>query len=69
MILEKHNLIKYDKKNGQFITTALGKIASHYYIKFPSIATYNEHLKPNMGMIEIFRVFSLSNEFKFIPIR
>ena len=30
---------------------------------------YNKHLKPNMGIIELFKVFSLSNEFKFIPIR
>jgi pre-mRNA-splicing helicase BRR2 len=46
-----------------------GKISSHYYIKYPSIATYNEHLKPNMGLIELFKLFSLSSEFKFIPIR
>lgn len=46
-----------------------GKIASHYYIKYPSIATYNEHLKPNMGLIELFKLFSQSSEFKFIPIR
>lgn len=49
--------------------TSLGKIASHYYIKYPSIQTYNENLKSNMCMIELLRVFSLSNEFKFIPIR
>jgi len=33
------------------------------------VAVYNEHLKPNMGMIELLKVFSLSNEFKYIPIR
>jgi pre-mRNA-splicing helicase BRR2 len=68
-LLDKHNLIKYDKKTGVFQSTALGKIASHYYIKYPSIAIYNEHIKPNMGIIELFKVFSLSNEFKYIPIR
>lgn len=30
---------------------------------------YNKHLKSNMGIIELFKVFSLSNEFKYIPIR
>lgn len=69
LTLDKHNLIKYDKKSSVFSVTALGKIASHYYIKYPSIATYNEHIKPNMGIIDLFRIFSLSHEFKFIPIR
>jgi len=68
-ILDKHNLIKYDKKSLLFTPTTLGKIASHYYIKHSSIMTYNEHLKPNMGMIELFKIFALSSEFKFIPIR
>lgn len=30
---------------------------------------YNKHLKPNMGIIELLKVFSLSNEFKYITIR
>ena len=64
-LLDKNGLIKYDKKTGIFQLTQLGKIASHYYIKYPSIMTYNEHLKANMSMIELFRVFALSNEFKY----
>lgn len=47
----------------------MGKIASHYYIKHPSIVVYNSHIKPTMGIIELFKVFSMSSEFKFIPIR
>ena len=68
-LLDRYGLIKYDKRGGAFQITALGKIASHYYIKYPSIATFNEHIKPTMGMIELFKVFSLSHEFKYIPIR
>jgi len=30
---------------------------------------YNENLKPYMNLIDIFRLFSLSKEFEFIPIR
>lgn len=40
--LDRNNLIKYDKKSGNFQTTVLGKIASHYYIKHASISIYNE---------------------------
>ena len=68
-LLDKHNLIKYEKKTGSFQVTNLGKIASHYYIKYPSIAIYNENIKPTMSIIDLFKVFSLSSEFKYIPIR
>ncbi|EGR33237.1 hypothetical protein IMG5_058570 [Ichthyophthirius multifiliis] len=68
-LLDKYGLVKYDRKTGILQATSLGKIASHYYIKYPSMEIYNKHLKLNMGVVEIFKVFSLSNEFKFIPIR
>ena len=68
-LLDKHNLIKYEKKTGVFQVSYLGKIASHYYIKYPSIAIYNENIKPTMNIIDLFKVFSLSSEFKYIPIR
>ena len=69
LLLDKYGLIKYDKKTGILQASALGKIASHYYIKYPSMEVYNKHLKQNMGIIELFKTFSLSNEFKYIPIR
>jgi len=68
-LLSKHNLIKYDRKTGNFQSTDLGRVASHYYVSYKSVATFNEHLKPTMSDIELFRVFSLSEEFKFIQIR
>jgi pre-mRNA-splicing helicase BRR2 len=69
IILDKTNLIKYDKKTGRFQGTELGRIASYYYISHTSMATYNQHLKPTMTLIDLFRVFSLSSEFKLVPIR
>ena len=69
MLLDKCNLIKYDKKTGKFQGTELGRIASHFYISHQSVATYNQHLKPSMSQIDLFRVFALSDEFKFIPVR
>jgi pre-mRNA-splicing helicase BRR2 len=62
-------MIKYDKKSGSMVATALGKVASHYYIKCDSMQVYNEELKPNMAMIDLFRLFALSKEFENIPIR
>jgi pre-mRNA-splicing helicase BRR2 len=69
VLLEKGNLIKYDRKLGSFQSTELGRISSHYYVTYASMAVYNQHLKPSMSMIELFRVFALSNEFKLIPVR
>ena len=49
--------------------TELGRIASHYYVSHTTMATFNAHLKPSMSDIELFRVFSLADEFKYIPVR
>ena len=49
--------------------TVLGRVASHYYISHETINTFNQYLKPHMTDIEIFRLFSLSGEFKFIHVR
>jgi pre-mRNA-splicing helicase BRR2 len=68
-ILDKHGLIKYDRKTGYFQMTQLGRVSSHYYIKYQSMAIYNENLKPTISQIDLFRLFSLSSEFKQIPIR
>ncbi|KAH7416947.1 Sec63 Brl domain-containing protein [Cadophora sp. MPI-SDFR-AT-0126] len=68
-VLEKSNLIKYDKKTGKLQPTELGRIASHYYITHSSMLTYNHHIQPSITPIELFRVFALSDEFKYIPVR
>ncbi|MCO5583854.1 hypothetical protein L7F22_037769 [Adiantum nelumboides] len=68
-VLDRNNLIKYDKKTGSFQATDLGRIASFYYITHGTMATYNEHLKPSMGDIELCRLFSLSEEFKNVTVR
>lgn len=62
-------MIKFDKVSGSLQATTLGKIASHYYIKHESMQVYNEHLKPHMNLIDVLRLFALSNEFKFVPVR
>ena len=69
IVLEKSNLVKYDKKTGKLVPTELGRISSHYYITHSSMLTYNLHIQPAITPIELFRVFALSNEFKYIPVR
>jgi pre-mRNA-splicing helicase BRR2 len=68
-LLEKCHLLKYERVSGRFQSTELGRIASYYYVTYNSMAVYNQHLRPTMSMLELFRVFALSNEFKLIPVR
>ncbi|KAL6700556.1 Sec63 Brl domain-containing protein [Trichoderma pleuroticola] len=69
MALRKSNLVKYDEKTGRIQSTELGRIASHYYITSSSMDTYNNLIQPSITTIELFRVFALSAEFKYIPVR
>uniref|UniRef100_A0A3B3T1E4 U5 small nuclear ribonucleoprotein 200 kDa helicase n=1 Tax=Paramormyrops kingsleyae TaxID=1676925 RepID=A0A3B3T1E4_9TELE len=68
-LLDKNSLVKYDKRTGSFQVTDLGRIASHFYVTHDSIHTYNQLLKPTLSEIELFRVFSLSSEFRNITVR
>ncbi|KAJ8971261.1 hypothetical protein NQ317_011620, partial [Molorchus minor] len=67
--LDRSGLVKYDRKMGQFQVTEIGRIASHYYCTHETMQTYNQLLKPMLSEIELFRVFSLSSEFKNIAVR
>lgn len=67
--LDKAQLCRFDKRTGQLQITELGRIASYYYCAHDTIATYNQLLKPTLSEIELFRVFSLSGEFRHITIR
>lgn len=69
MLLDRNHLIRYDRRLGTIQVTALGRVASYYYIRYPSVQTYNEHLRPSFTDIELLRVFTLSQEFKYIPVR
>ena len=69
ILLEKSGLIKYERISGNFISTELGRISSHFYISHNSMAIYNQHLRATSSSVELFRIFALSDEFKLIPVR
>ena len=62
-------IVRYDRKTGNFQTTELGRISAHYYCAHESMLTYNQLLKPTLSEIELFRVFSLSMEFRNTSVR
>jgi pre-mRNA-splicing helicase BRR2 len=69
LVLDRNNLIRYDRRSGTFTPTALGRVASYYYITHSTMATFNEFLKPTLTDLELFRLFSLAAEFRNIVVR
>ena len=45
------------------------RIASQYYVSYRTISSFNDHLKPTMGEIELLRLFALADEFKYMIVR
>ncbi|SJX63979.1 probable ATP dependent RNA helicase [Sporisorium reilianum f. sp. reilianum] len=68
-LLEKCGLLRYERRTGNFTSNELGRIASHYYITHDSMSTYHQQIKPQLGLIELFRIFALSNEFRHQVVR
>ncbi|CRG94529.1 pre-mRNA-splicing helicase BRR2, putative [Plasmodium gallinaceum] len=69
LILEKYDLIKYNKKLNSVSSTYIGKISSYYYIDYKSIDLYNKKLSKYTNEIDLLKIFTMSEEFKNIYIR
>lgn len=69
VLLDRHGLIKYDRRSGALRPTELGRIASHYYVSYATIAAFNDYLKPTMGEIELLRLFTKADEFRYVVVR
>lgn len=69
LILQRHKMIVYDPECGSVNSTELGRIASHFYIGHGTISTFNDNLKPWLSLIDVFRVFCMSGEFRLMPVR
>ncbi|XP_022081843.1 activating signal cointegrator 1 complex subunit 3-like [Acanthaster planci] len=67
--LDKAQMIRFDQAAGDFHSTDLGRIASHFYIKYATIETFNQHLKPLMTESGVFSMVSQAQEFQQIKVR
>ncbi|XP_010546203.1 PREDICTED: DExH-box ATP-dependent RNA helicase DExH14 [Tarenaya hassleriana] len=67
--LDKAKMMRFDEKSGNFYCTELGRIASHFYIQYSSVETYNEKLKRHMNESEIIDMVAHSSEFENIVVR
>lgn len=69
VMLDRNNLVKYDRRTGALQSTDLGRIASQYYVSPNTIAAFNDHLRPTMGDIELLRLFTQAEEFQYMVVR
>lgn len=67
--LDKAKMMRFDEKSGNFYCTELGRIASHFYLQYSSVETYNEMLKRHMNDSELINMVAHSSEFENIIVR
>lgn len=67
--LHEAGLIRYNKKSGGLQGTAIGKVASDFYVNHKSMSLYLDMLKRCNSDIDVLRTFSCSGEFRFIHVR
>jgi activating signal cointegrator complex subunit 3 len=67
--LDKAKMMRFDEKSGNFYCTELGRIASHFYIQYSSVETYNEMLRRHMNESEVIDMVARSSEFENIVVR
>ncbi|GAM18810.1 hypothetical protein SAMD00019534_019850 [Acytostelium subglobosum LB1] len=67
--LDASKMIRFDQTTGNFFPTDLGRIASHYYIKYPSIETFNEILNQTMQQEQVLTLLANSSEFENVNLR
>ena len=62
--LDKARMIRYDESNGIMSSVDLGRTASHFYIKYDTVETFNELIKPIMNGGDILAMLSKAQEFE-----
>ncbi|XP_070529039.1 activating signal cointegrator 1 complex subunit 3 isoform X2 [Cardiocondyla obscurior] len=67
--LDKARMIRYDARTGDLNATDLGRIASHYYLKYDTVEVFNELEKPMMNDADILAMISHAQEFKQLKVR
>ncbi|KAK1135499.1 hypothetical protein K0M31_000088 [Melipona bicolor] len=67
--LDEAKMIRYNTNTGDLSATNLGRIASHFYLKYDTIEIFNKLIKSFMTEAEIFAMISQSQEFGQLKVR
>lgn len=65
-ILDSCMMARFDKRSGNLGVTDLGRIASHYYIKYGTIEAFNNMLNPHLSEAEGLHVSFFVDEFSLL---
>lgn len=68
-VLDDRGLIVFDRNSHAIKSTELGRIASHFNCSSRTIKLFFESIHEHTSDIELFRIFSLADEFKDIYVR
>lgn len=67
--LDKAQMIRYNIKTGDLSTTDLGRIASHFYLKYDTVERFNASMKPLMTETDILTMISNAQEFEQLKVK
>ncbi|KAM8954511.1 activating signal cointegrator 1 complex subunit 3 isoform 1-T1 [Pelodytes ibericus] len=67
--LDKARMIRFEERTGFFSSTDMGRTASHFYIKYNTIETFNELFDAHKTEGDIFAIVSKAEEFEQIKVR
>uniref|UniRef100_A0A8C6KKY3 Activating signal cointegrator 1 complex subunit 3 n=1 Tax=Nothobranchius furzeri TaxID=105023 RepID=A0A8C6KKY3_NOTFU len=67
--LDKARMIRFEERTGYFASTDLGRTASHFYIRYNTMETFNEHFNSQRTEADILTVVSKAEEFEQLKVR
>ncbi|XP_034488754.1 activating signal cointegrator 1 complex subunit 3 [Drosophila innubila] len=69
MSLDKAKMMRFNQRTMDMNITDLGRTASHFYIKYDTVETFNELMKPFMNESELLAMMSQAQEFQQLKVR
>lgn len=67
--LDKARMVRYDMRTGDLSATDMGRIASHYYLKYDTVEIFNDLMKDLMNEKEVLAMISHAQEFEQLKVR
>ena len=67
--LDEAQMIRFDEASGNFGTTTVGRVASHYYIRHESMRMFNEQIVPGISEEDLLALVCKSDEFEGLRFR
>ncbi|XP_060905517.1 activating signal cointegrator 1 complex subunit 3 [Labrus mixtus] len=67
--LDKARMIRFEERTGYFASTDLGRTASHFYIRYNTIETFNESFNSQRTEGDILSIVSKAEEFEQLKVR